>query len=122
MVAAAAGADAAERAWTAWRRPQLQDGIAPAEPVPQSGCPSLCAPDPRRPAAAYTGMAPGGRMARQPIRSLPPEVWDEFVETLKRGPTPEQALAVKRAKELARNIVLLDSSAVRDKRICRPPA
>ena len=61
-------------------------------------------------------------MARQPIRSLPPEVWDEFVETLKRGPTPEQARAVKRAKELARNIVLLDSSVVKDKRICRPPA
>ena len=53
---------------------------------------------------------------------LPPEVWDEFVETLKRGPTPEQALAVKRAKEIARNVVLWDSSAVKDKMMCRPPA
>ena len=74
----------------------------------------------RRPAAIYADMALAGRMVREPIRSLPPEVWDEFVETLKRGPTPEQARAVKRAKELARHIPLVDSSTVKNKRICNP--
>ena len=63
----------------------------------------------------------GGRMARQPIRTFPPEVWAEFVAALKRGPTPEQARAIERMKELGRSITLEDSSIVKNKRICRPP-
>ena len=77
---------------------------------------------PRRPTAIYTGMAPAGRMARQPIRTFPPEVWAEFVAALKRGPTPEQARAVEKAMEIGNSITLKDSSIVKNKRICRPPA
>ena len=64
----------------------------------------------------------GGRMARQPIRTLPPEVWEEFMAALKRGPAPEQARAMERTRELGRSITLKDSSIVKKKRICRPPA
>ena len=77
---------------------------------------------PRRPVAIYTGMDHGGRMVRPPIEPLPPDVWDEFVAALKRGPTPEQARAIERLKELGRNITLKDSSTVKNKKICRPPA
>ena len=77
---------------------------------------------PRRAAAIYTGMAPAGRMARQTIVELPPDVWDEFMVALKRGPTPEQARAMERTLELGRSITLKDSSIVKNKKICRPPA
>ena len=70
--------------------------------------------------AIYAGMVFAGRMARQPIRTFPPEVWDEFVAALKRGPTPEQIRAIERAEEIARGITLKDSSIVKKKRICRP--
>ena len=76
----------------------------------------------RRPSGIYTGIELGGRMARQPIRTLPPEVWEEFMAALKRGPTPEQARAMERTRELGRSITLKDSSIVRKKRVCRPPA
>ena len=53
-------------------------------------------------------------------KDVSPEVWDEFVAALKRGPTPEQIRAIERAEEIARGITLKDSSIVKKKRICRP--
>ena len=76
--------------------------------------------EPRRPATIYTGMVATGRMARQPVRTFPPEVWDEFVAALKRGPTPEQARAVERAMEIGSKITLKDSSIVKKKRKISP--
>ena len=38
-----------------------------------------------------------GEAANTPVA---PDVWDEFAKALKRGPTPEQARAVKRPKSL----------------------
>ena len=75
-----------------------------------------------RPLAIYTGMVHGGRMVRPAIPPLPPDVWAEFVAALKRGPTPEQARAAERLKEIGRSITLEDSSIVKNKKICRPPA
>ena len=60
-------------------------------------------------------------MARQPIRTFPPEVWAEFVAALKRGPTPEQVRTIEMAEEIGRSITLKDSRIVKNKRICRPP-
>ena len=65
-------------------------------------------------------MVATGRMARQPVRTFPPEVWDEFVAALKRGPTPEQARAVERAMEIGSKITLKDSSIVKKKRKISP--
>ena len=76
---------------------------------------------PRRPVTINTGIVRAGRVARQPVRTFPPDVWDEFVAALKRGPTPEQARAVEKAIEIGRSITLKDSSTVKNKRICRPP-
>ena len=75
---------------------------------------------PRRAAAIYTGTVRAGRMVRPAIEPLPPDVWDEFVAALKRGPTPEQARAVERAMEIGNSITLKDSSIVKNKKICRP--
>ena len=61
-------------------------------------------------------------MVRQPARALPPEVCDEFIAALKRGPAPEQARAMERTLELGRSITLKDSSTVKKKRACRPLA
>lgn len=43
-------------------------------------------------------------MLPPPVPPLEPEVWDEFVKALRRGPTPKQVEAVKRAMELTRNM------------------
>ena len=43
-------------------------------------------------------------MLPPPVPPLPPDVWDDFVEKLRRGPSPKQVEAVKRAMELTRNI------------------
>lgn len=48
------------------------------------------------------------------IRPLPPDVWDEFMATLRRGPTPEQVRAVEKALELARRTPVRDASAVKE--------
>lgn len=47
------------------------------------------------------------------IRPLHPDVWDEFMAVLRRGPTPEQARALERALELARHIPVRDASTVK---------
>ena len=43
-------------------------------------------------------------MLPPPVPPLPPEVWDDFVETLRRGPSQKHVEAVKRAMELTRNM------------------
>jgi len=67
-------------------------------------------------------MPVAGRMARQPVRTFPPEVWDKFVAALKCGPTPEQVRTIEKAEEIGRGITVKDSSIVKKKGICRPPA
>ena len=43
-------------------------------------------------------------MLPPPIQPLEPEVWDEFVKALRRGPTPKQVEARKRLMDLSRNM------------------
>ena len=52
-------------------------------------------------------------MVPQPTRLLSPDVWDEFVAALERGPTPKHVRAVERAKELARHIRIRDASTIK---------
>ena len=60
-------------------------------------------------------------MVLPPIRPLTPEEWDNFVETLRRGPTPRQVRAVERALEIARNITVLpDTSTIKNMRRLNP--
>ena len=48
------------------------------------------------------------------IRPLTEEEWENFVAALRRGPTPRQVEAVKRAKEIASTIrVIHDSSTIK---------
>ena len=39
-----------------------------------------------------------------PVAPLPPDVWDKFMAALRRGPTPKQVEAVKRAMDITRNM------------------
>ena len=49
------------------------------------------------------------------IRPLTREEWEHLVAALRRGPSPEQVEAVKRAKEIASTIRFLpDSSTIKD--------
>ena len=52
-------------------------------------------------------------MVLPPIRPLPPDVWDEFMAALKRGPSPKQVRAMERALELARRIPVRDADALK---------
>ena len=55
------------------------------------------------------------------IRPLSPAEWDELVAALWRGPTPEQARAVERAKEIASTIeVLPDGYTIKNMRRLDP--
>ena len=60
-------------------------------------------------------------MVLPPAKPLTREEWEHFVAALRRGPTPEQVEAVRRAKEIASTIRLLpDTSTINLKR--RDPA
>lgn len=48
------------------------------------------------------------------IPPLHPDAWDEFMAAIRRGPTPEQARAVERALEIARNTPVRDASTVKE--------
>lgn len=43
-------------------------------------------------------------MLPPPVAPLPPDVWNKFMEDLRRGPTPKQVEAVKRAMDITRNM------------------
>lgn len=43
-------------------------------------------------------------MLPPPVPPLPPDVWDDFVEKLRRGPSPKQVEAAKKLLALSRNI------------------
>ena len=43
-------------------------------------------------------------MLPPPVQPLPPDVWDNFVAALERGPSPKHVEAVKRAMDLTCNM------------------
>ena len=61
-------------------------------------------------------------MVLPPAKPLTREEWEHFVAAIRRGPTPEQVEAVKRAKKIASTIRFLPDSSTIKNIVRRDPA
>ena len=105
---------------TGWLQPwsphrQLWFGLhsVPTSRPPPTGCLYLLPVSYNRGVIHITSRRRPPCMVLPPIRPLHPDVWDEFMAALKRGPSPKQVQAVERALELARHIPVMDANAVK---------